>query len=47
MIFFMLYENFYVFTHHAVGEICSSICIQDIALHYQINPTRLTHALPM
>ena len=40
----MLYKDFYymVFTRHSTGKICSSICIQDIALHYQVNPIRLT-----
>ena len=39
----MLYENFYfvVFTRHSAGEICSLTYIQDIVLHYQINPVRL------
>ena len=40
--FFMLYENFYyiVFTRYSAGKIWSSICIQDIVLHEQINPVR-------
>ena len=39
---FMLYENFYyiVFTRYSAGKIWSSICIQDIVLHEQINPVR-------
>ena len=43
-IFYMMYENFYymIFTRHSAGKIWSSICIQYIALHYQINPIRLT-----
>ena len=34
---FLLYENFYdmVFTRHSAGKIWSSICIQDVVLHYQ------------
>ena len=41
--FLCLYENFYymVFTLYSAGKIWSSICIQDIALRYQINPVRL------
>ena len=43
----MLYENFYyiIITFHSAGKIWSSICIQDIALHYQINPTRFLHQI--
>ena len=38
----MLYENFYyiVFTRYSAGKIWSSICIQDIVLHEQINSVR-------
>ena len=34
---FLLYENFYdmVFKRHSAGKIWSSICIQDVVLHYQ------------
>ena len=33
-----VYENVYymVFTRHWAGKIWSSVCIQNIALHYQI-----------
>ena len=39
----MLYESFYynVFTRRSAGNIRSSICIQDIVLHCQINPIQL------
>ena len=39
----MLYENLYymVFKRQSVGNIWSSICIQDISLHYQINLIQL------
>ena len=42
-IFYVIYENFYymVFTRHSAGKILSSICIQNIVLHYQINPVRI------
>ena len=35
----MLYENFYIiWFSHAIRLVKSPICIQDIVLHYQINP---------
>ena len=41
-IFYAILKNFYtVFTRHSAGKIWSSICIQAIVLHYQINSVRL------
>ena len=40
---FFLYEIFYymVFTLNSAGKIGSSICVQDIVLHHQINSIQL------
>ena len=48
-IFYVTNKNFYYkdFTRHSAGKIWSSICIQDIVLHYQNNPTRLTLPVPL
>ena len=36
--FYVIWKSFYmVFTRHSAGKIWSSICIQDILLHYHIN----------
>ena len=34
-----------LFTRHPASKIWSSICIQDIKLHYQINLTRFPHQI--
>ena len=43
----MLNKYFYymLFTRHPASKIWSSICIQDIKLHYQINLTRFPHQI--
>ena len=40
-IFYVIWKRYMVFTRHLTGKIWSSICIQDIVLHFQINPVRL------
>ena len=48
-IFYVTNKNFYYkdLTRHSAGKIWSSICIQDIGLHCQNNPTRLTLPVPI
>ena len=48
-IFYVTNKNFYYkdLTRHSAGKIWSSIWIQDIGLHCQNNPTRLTLPVPI